>query len=232
MRANQKVKAREQELEIEILNTESQVKISQRNLIITLISLLLLASILGFWFRNKYLLKEHQIKELALENTKRALIGAKVQLENLTLKVRKDNSRIVELEKMKVSEIDENLLSKLKSKNILTQNDWTQYQNLFKEVYPSFFPMLLSSYPNLSQAELRYLCLIKLQLTNNEMALLLGVSSNSMRVTKHRVVNKLNIESPEALQTFIQELGSEPGNPAIGFEKVKQRDEIHGELQM
>lgn len=217
LRANQKVEASQKELEIEKLNTESQLKLTQRNFIIILVSILLLASILGFWFRNKYLLKEQQIKELALENAKKALSNAKTQLENLTLKVRKDTNRIIELEKMNVSDIDQNLLSQLKSKSILTQDDWTQYQDLFKEVYPTFFPLLLASYPNLSQAELRYLCLIKLQLTNNEMALLLGVSSNSMRVTKHRLRNKLKIESQEELQFLIQGLGAKP---EIGFSRL------------
>lgn len=206
LRANQKVAAKKQELEIEKLNTESLLKLSQRNFIISIISLLLIVSILGFWFRNKYLLKEQQIKEMALENTKKALTSAKVQLENLRFKVREDNNRIIELEKIKTDEIDSNLLSQLKSKIILTQEDWAQYQDLFKAVYPSFFPLLLASYPNLSQAELRYLCLIKLQLNNNEMGLLLGVSTNAMRVTKHRVRTKLNLETHEDLQCFIQDL--------------------------
>ncbi len=212
LRANQKVAAMNQELEIEKLNAESQLKLNQRNFIISLISLLLLVSILGFWFRNKYLLKEQQIKEMALENTKKALTSAKIQLENLRLKVREDNNKITELENMKASEIDEKLLSQLKSKIILTQEDWTQYQNLFKEVYPSFFLLLLTLYPNLSQAELRYLCLIKLQLNNNEMGLLLGVSTNAMRVTKHRVRTKLNLKIQEDLQSFIQALDEKSEN--------------------
>ena len=207
LRANQKVEAKEQELEIEKLTTEAQLKLTQRNFVITLIGLLLLGSILAFWFRNKYLLKEQRVQELALENSQKALSNAKAQLKNLTLKVRKDNSLITELEKIIATETDQNLLTELKSKNILTQDDWTQYQNLFRVVYPSFFPSLLASYPHLSQAEIRCLCLKKLQLTNNEMALVLGVSTSSMRVTKHRIRKKLGIESQEEMETFMQGLG-------------------------
>ena len=206
LRANQKVEAKDRELEIEKLKTESQLKLTQRNFIITLIAILLIGSMFAFWFRNKYLLKKQQIKELALENSQKALSNAKTRLENMTLKVRKDYNMIIELKKTKNTETIENALAQLKSKNIFTQDDWVQYQNLFKEVYPNFLPSLLDSYPDLSQAEIRCLCLEKLELTNNEMALVLGISSNTVRVTKHRIRKKLHLESQEDMEILIQKL--------------------------
>lgn len=203
LRASQTVEARENELKIGKLKTESQLKITQRNFIIMLIALLLVGSIFVFWFRNKYLLKKHHIKELELENSQKALSNAKSKLENLMLKVRQDHNLILELKEKKATEINKNLLSQLKSKNILTQDDWVQYKDLFKQVYPDFFPSLLASCPDLSQAEIRCLCLEKLQLTNNEMALVLGVSSNTVRVTKHRVRKKLTGEGLESIENII-----------------------------
>lgn len=206
LRANQTVEAKEKEMEIEKLNTESQLKLAQRNFIILLIAILLIASILAFWIRNKILLKKQHIKQLELDNTQKALSNAKSRLENLMLKVRQDHNLIVELTEKKATDTNKNLLSQLKTKNILTQDDWEQYQSLFKEVYPDFFPSLQAKFPELSQAEIRYLCLEKLQLTNNEMALVLGVSSNTVRVTKHRIRKKLNLEGPESMETLIEEL--------------------------
>lgn len=206
LRANQTVEAKEKQMEIEKLNTESQLKLSQRNFIIFLIAILLIASIITFWFRNKIHLKKQKIKELELDNTQKALSNAKSRLENLMLKVRQDHNLIVELTEKKATDTNKNLLSQLKTKNILTQDDWEQYQSLFKEVYPDFLPSLLASYPELSQAEIRYLCLEKLQLTNNEMALVLGVSSNTVRVTKHRIRKKFNLEGPESMDSLIEEL--------------------------
>ena len=205
LRANQKVEARERELEINNLKSESRLKITQRNFIITLTVVLLLCTILAFWFRNQYLLKKQQIKELALENSEKALYNAKSQLENLTLKVRQDNNLIDELQKEKTSKNNLELLSQLKSKNILTQNDWDKFQQLFKEVYPNFIPLLIARYPNLSQAEIRCLCLEKLRLSTNEMGLVLGVSANTIRVTNHRIRKKLELQSQEALEKLVQE---------------------------
>jgi DNA-binding CsgD family transcriptional regulator len=208
LRANQKIEAKDRQLEIQKLKGESQLKLSQRNFIIILIAVLLVISILSYWFRNKYLLKEKQVKELALENTEKALSNAKVQLKNLTLKVRKDNNLILELKKDKSNENNQHVLAELKSKNIFTQEDWVAYQVLFKEVYPDFYKELIKSYSTLSQAEIRCICLEKLQLTNNEMALVLGVSANTIRVTKHRIRKKLNVESQEEMDVLVKKLGN------------------------
>lgn len=206
LRANQIVEAKEKEMEIERLNTESELKLAQRNFIILLITLLLAGSFFVFWSRNKILLKKQHIKELELDNTQKALSNAKSKLENLTLKVRQDHNLIIELREKNASETTTELLSQLKSKNIFTQTDWVEYKKSFKEVYPDFIPSLLVTCPDLSQAEVRCLCLEKLQLTNNEMALVLGVSTNTVRVTKHRIRKKLNIESHESLEDLIEEL--------------------------
>lgn len=203
LRVNQKVEAKERELEVEKLKTENKLKITQRNFIITLITILLLFSILAFWFNYKYHLKKQQIKELALENAKKALENAKVQLTNLTTKVRDDNNLINKLQKEKASINNTNLLTQLKSKNILTQSDWVQFQNLFNKAYPKLIPLITNEYNKLSQAEIRCLCLDKLQLTNNEMGLILGVSANTVRVTKYRIRKKLDKESLEKLDQIV-----------------------------
>ena len=204
LRANQKSKAKEKELEIAELKSIGKLKITVRNFIILLTTILLVISILAFILRNKYLLKEQQVKELALINTQKALDNAKNQLNNLTLKIRRDSNLITELQKENNYKKDTDFLSKLKSKNILTQSDWKQFQALFNEGHPNFIPSITIKHPNLSQAEIRCLCLEKLKLTNNEMGLILGVSANTIRVTKHRLRKKLNIESQDDLEKFVQ----------------------------
>ena len=132
--------------------------------------------------------------------------NAKIQLQNLTLKIRQDNNLIDELQKVKDSKNNLSLLSELKAKNILTQNDWNQFQQLFNEVYSYFIPSLTNKYPNLSQAEVRCLCLEKLKLSNNEMGLVLGISTNTIRVTKHRIRKKLDLLSQETLEELVQKI--------------------------
>lgn len=206
LRANQKVLAKEKKLEIEKLKNEGQLKLTQRNYILLIAILLLITSIFIFWYRNKYLLKEQEIKALELENTQKYLENAKSNLKNLTKKIREDSNLITELQKNDTSKINSEILSQLKSKNILTQNDWKQFQSLFKEAYPNFIQSFINSYPVLGQAEIRCLCLNKLALTNNEMSLILGVSTNTIRVTKHRIRKKLNLESNKSLEDIIKKI--------------------------
>ncbi|AUC84990.1 hypothetical protein CW731_06675 [Polaribacter sp. ALD11] len=204
LRASQKVEAKERALALEKVKAESKQKLTQRNFIILLITVLLATSFVYFWFRNKYLLKEKQVKELALENTQKALESAKSQLKSLTLKVRQDNNLIAEFQKEKNATNNPEFLLNLKSQNILTLSDWERFQKLFKEGYPNYIKYLRAYYSDLSQAEIRCLCLEKLSLNNNEMGLLLGVSTNTIRVTKHRIRKKLNLQSQDDLGKFVQ----------------------------
>lgn len=206
LRASQNFQAKENALEMGNLKTKSSLMLAHRNLIITIVVFLLLAILLVFWFRNKYLMNKQQLKELALENTEKELKTAKSKLENLTLKVQSDINRILALEKEKSSLTNQNSLSDLRKKNILTQEDWTQYQELFTQIYPSFLEKLEASYSTLTKAEKRILCLLKLHLSNNEMALLMGISSNSVMVTNHRIRKKLSLETQDDLQELVREL--------------------------
>lgn len=206
MHASQKVEAKQRELEILALKAKTRLKVSQRNSIIILVIVLLIGSILAYWFRNKYLLKEQQVKELALQNAEKALKSAKIKLGNLTEKIKKDNSLIVELKKGKGREINKELLAELRAKNILTQEDWAEYQDLFHQAYPKFLPKLKTSYPDLTPAERRCMCLEKIQLSTQEMALVLGVSPNAIRVTNYRIRKKLNLENQTDLLKILQKL--------------------------
>ncbi|MFC0183436.1 hypothetical protein ACFFJX_13050 [Pseudarcicella hirudinis] len=45
-----------------------------------------------------------------------------------------------------------------------------------------------------------------MNLSSNDIASLLGISSDSLRVARHRLRKKLNLEQGESLTTFIQTL--------------------------
>lgn len=206
MRANQEFLAKDRELEVSKLKTESRLKISQRNSIIIIVILLLSGSIIAYWFRNKYHLKNQRVKDLALQNSQENLLHSKDRLRNMVQRVQQNNEIIIQLTKGEPQKKDIDLLEQLKSTSILTQDDWRQYQEMFKKTYPNFIPNLESLHPDLSPAETRCLCLEKLQMTNNEMALVLGVSANTVIVTKHRIRKKLSLETQEELTGLIQEL--------------------------
>jgi len=206
MRANQEFFSREKEFEVSKLKTESLLKISQRNYTIIIVILLLSGSIFAYWSRNKYLLKKQQMKDLAFQSTQKDLEHAKSELEKVVKKLNQNNAIIGQLKKGALDKADSDIVEQLKSTSILTQEDWIAYREMFKKTYPNFILKLNSSFPDLSPAEKRCLCLEKLKMSNNEMALALGVSANTVIVTKHRIRKKLGLTSQEELSALVNGL--------------------------
>lgn len=81
-------------------------------------------------------------------------------------------------------------LNKLLEKAILTDESWLQFKKTFTEAYPDFLKKLHSEAPTLSQAEIRYIMLKKLGLGSKEIASVLGIQSDSIRVYKYRIRKK------------------------------------------
>ena len=207
LRASKKVEAKNKQLVIEKLNMEYKLKVSHRNYIILFIVLLFTGSVLAYWFRNKYLLREQEIKELKIERTQKALTQAKKQLLNLKEKINSEKEIVESLQQEIQTSHNQKLINKLKSKIIVTDEDWSKYQQLFNEAYPTYLNTLKNSSANITPSELRCLCLEKLELSNKEMGLLLGVSTNSVMVTKHRIRKKLGLKNQQELQNFVRKTG-------------------------
>src|SRR5699024_12021776 len=100
----------------------------------------------------------------------------KLKLNNLTEKTKNDNLLIAKLKKADRAGNNKTVLSELRSQNILTQEDWNQFQDNFNQVYPDFIRNLRAVRPRPTKAEIRCLCMMKLDFSNNDMALASGVS--------------------------------------------------------
>lgn len=100
----------------------------------------------------------------------------------------------------------EKLFDKLQSFTLLTEDDWLEFKKLFEKLNPGFFDHLTDSYPELTNAEIRLATLIKLNLSNLEMARTLGISPDSVRKTNLRLRKKLEIEHQDELIAFIKSI--------------------------
>lgn len=81
-------------------------------------------------------------------------------------------------------------LHELRQSTIITEQGWVQFRVLFEKVYPGFIEEQKTLYADITQAELRYLALEKLQLNTREMASMLGVSDGTIRQTRFRLRKK------------------------------------------
>ncbi len=107
------------------------------------------------------------------------------------------------LESDQSREEKDKLFDRLQSFTLLTDDDWLEFKKLFEKLNPGFFTRVLSHFPDLTNAEIRLTALVKLNLSNLEMARVLGISPDSVRKTSLRLRKKLNMELHEELVKFI-----------------------------
>ena len=73
-------------------------------------------------------------------------------------------------------------------------------------MYPKFFKKLENSFGDLTQGEQRTAALMKLQLSNIEIAEILGISDKSVIQNKYRLRKKLSLEDNSALLSHLDQL--------------------------
>ncbi|MBK9016596.1 MAG: hypothetical protein IPM82_22360 [Saprospiraceae bacterium] len=169
--------------QLKLVESEKQLQKMLRNAAIV-IMLLVGALAFGNYHRLQYKRKQAMAE----------LEAAKGELNSFTQNLREkselaENLRL-ELDKLSRSGERSEYLEKLSRSTILTEDDWTQFRSVFEKVHPNFIEEKKTQYPDLTQAELRYLVLEKLQLTTHEMANMLGVSDGTIRQTKMRMKRK------------------------------------------
>ncbi len=181
-----------------------------RNLIL-IFSFIILGMVLLYYQRYRNQQKNkieslNQKKNLAEENLQKSQEMIKEAHEQLNLfrKRLKQNNQLIETLKNE-SEKDTPNYSELQASTILTKEDWLHFRKQFDKVYPNYLYSLREAFPQFSQAEVRYLCLVKLNLRQNEIAAALGISDSSIRVTWHRMRKKLEMENPINPEEFLSE---------------------------
>ena len=92
------------------------------------------------------------------------------------------------------------------NQNISHDNHWKEFSNMFEQIHQTFFDNLKKYCDDLTANDLRLVALIKMNLSSKDMALLFGISQDSLRVARYRLRKKLNIEQGENLSSFIQTL--------------------------
>jgi tetratricopeptide (TPR) repeat protein/DNA-binding CsgD family transcriptional regulator len=90
----------------------------------------------------------------------------------------------------------------------LTQdNEWDEFMHIFEEIHPDFMKKLNNlAKETLSPSELRLGMLLRMNLSSKEIASILRVTPDSVRVARYRLRKKLPIEPKKELVNFMVEL--------------------------
>lgn len=140
---------------------------------------------------------EHLYKEKILEEDRQRLNNElkvlKADLENHLKKIT-ENNRLVEQYKNETEKDDKIDIDNLK---ILTKEHWENFIRDFKKAHKRFYNKVTKQYPDLTQSELRMVLLLKLGITQKELPSVLGTSDVNIRVTLHRLRQKITKNATE-----------------------------------
>ncbi|MCB0698556.1 MAG: tetratricopeptide repeat protein [Chitinophagales bacterium] len=191
---------------------EKELSIQKRNNLIIILSL---ATVIGLLLlTNQYNRRKKLKAEKDLADNK--LISASHRLSIFTKNLQEKNQLIEnfteEIERLQAlpcsNELPDtkNNLAKLQSSIILTDEQWDEFRVLFETVHGGFLNRLKDKLPDLTPAETRFMALSKLNLSNKEMAGMLGIGLSGMRNYKYRLRKKLDIEDDADFEQLIQNI--------------------------
>ncbi|WP_262249023.1 tetratricopeptide repeat protein [Parapedobacter soli] len=194
MRANQEIMASRQEAALERLHAEAARQRVRRNAIVAGLVLAAFAILVLYGitvYRNRI---RRKLQESELERAHHELDSARRLLEGYASRIL-SNARIIQSMEGTEPERDDPALRQLRTATILTDADWIDFRTQFQKVYPGVTERLTEQHPDLTPAELRYLFLLKLELSNHEIAHALGISPASLPVTWHRIRKKIGLSA-------------------------------------
>lgn len=165
---------------------------------------------------------EHQVMQLQLENQRLEEESLKQQLElkgrelsGHTLNLIRNNQLLEQMRSTLQAMVKEDKRDQKKQMQqiILQINDsfnheqhWKEFTTAFEQVHQQFFENIKQYSNELTSGDMRLIALLRINLSSEDIATLLGISTDSLRVSRYRLRKKLNIGQGDNLTAFIQSL--------------------------
>lgn len=84
--------------------------------------------------------------------------------------------------------------------------DWDNFKMHFEQVHTDFFDQLKAKYPHLNSGDLKLCALLKLNLDTKEIAAIMNISPQSVKVARSRLRKKLELDLTSNLSSFITQI--------------------------
>lgn len=138
--------------------------------------------------------KELSTNVLHVIQKNQVLEGLKVQLEEMVREDKRDQKKQL---KQMITQINQDF-----------NNDsyWNDFSTVFGQIHKSFFEKLNQQFPNLTSTDLRLVSLLKMNMDSVDMAAMLAISQDSLRIARYRLRKKLNLPQGDNLVSFLQSI--------------------------
>lgn len=163
--------------------------------------------------QNELMQVELKNKQLEEENLKGQLGLKSKELTTHTLQIIQKNQVLEEIKNNLIAIVDDDKRDQKKQLRQLVQKIslsfsqdkyWADFRTIFDQVHPHFFGHFTQQFPDLTATDLRLIALLKMNINSPDVATLLGISSDSLRVARYRLRKKLKLSEGESLSAYIQ----------------------------
>ncbi len=175
--------------------------------IITIVTLVLLLALLIIlviknWNRKLELARITQ-KELNME-----INSKKIELQNVILQLVRRNEMLKDLRqdlKLSSDEYTKQRILKKIDTSLKDDSSWKKFTRDF-ELLNNDFVARIKENCQITSNEMRLIALIKMDLTSNEIASLLHVSSDGIKKARFRLRKKMNLDASDSLEESLQNI--------------------------
>jgi len=200
--------------EIEDLKALNEIQEQQANLyLITIVAGSIIASLVIILLvqNSKLRQRKSQQKHLELENELklrseelRSQAARMISLSN-GIKEVEDNLRQLQKESAGNYTDVQAVLNSIKINKIM-EKEWENFEEYFGSVHNEFYARFDSLSLDFTIAEKRLAGLIRMNLTNSEIASILNIESNSVKIAKYRLKKKLGLNEDQSINKYLSSL--------------------------
>ncbi len=191
----------ENDRKVELMQQSQMIDRLRNQLIVSFLSgILILISVLFYRRYKKQVTKQKELQETIEKNSQ--------QLTSHTLSMVHRNNGFQQIEEevdkmLKSDHFNPVRIKKIISMNKSGDNDWENFDSYFGHVHNGFGEQLLKEHPEINVTEQRLAFLIKMKLTNREIASILHIEPRSVSMAKYRLKKKLGIPEEQDLSQFL-----------------------------
>jgi DNA-binding CsgD family transcriptional regulator len=204
----------EKQKEIQLLVKEQSIQQAKNKRLEIIISSVILAGvfvIIILILSNKYRIKKQKLMHTQLMQE---LEQKKHDLQQQTARIKYINTCLAQVEaalkgiktKFTTSTIDTQRMLNTIQINRILDKEWQNFNTYFGNSHEGFLAKISMLFPGLTVTEKRLAALIKMNLSNPEIASLLNTEPSSVKVAKHRLKKKLHLTEEQDISLFLQNL--------------------------
>jgi DNA-binding NarL/FixJ family response regulator len=84
------------------------------------------------------------------------------------------------------------------------EKEWDNFTDYFGSVHVGFYEKFNGLFPNVTLSEKRLAGLIRMNMTNSEIAGILNIESSSVKTAKYRLKKKVGLNDEQDIHSFLQ----------------------------